>query len=61
VLLPEWLRFAESYYLIIYAVLVMVMMAFCPTGIVGLLERLFTRKRRPHAQDKSAVLGEAGP
>ena len=41
VLLPEWLRFAESYYLIIYAVLVMVMMAFCPTGIVGLIERLF--------------------
>jgi branched-chain amino acid transport system permease protein len=61
VLLPEWLRFAESYYLIVYAVLVMVMMAFCPTGIVGLIERLTTRRRRPHADDKSAVLGEAGP
>ena len=61
VLLPEWLRFAESYYLIIYAVLVMVMMAFCPTGIVGLVERLLTRRRRPHADDKGAVLGEAGP
>ena len=48
VLLPEWLRFAESYYLIVYAVLVMVMMAFCPSGIVGLVERLLTRKRRPH-------------
>ena len=35
-LLPEWLRFAEGYYLIMYAVLVMLMMAFCPTGIVGL-------------------------
>ena len=61
VLLPEWLRFAESYYLIVYAVLVMVMMAFCPTGIVGLLERLTTRRRQPHADDKGAVLGEAGP
>jgi branched-chain amino acid transport system permease protein len=61
VLLPEWLRFAESYYLIVYAVLVMVMMAFCPTGIVGLVERLTTRRRRPHADDKGAVLGEAGP
>ena len=58
-LLPEWLRFAESYYLLIYAVLVMVMMAFCPTGIVGLVERLSTRRRRPHADDKGAVLGEA--
>src|SRR6202008_3175235 len=36
VLLPEWLRFAENYYLLIYAVLVIVMMAFCPRGIVGL-------------------------
>jgi branched-chain amino acid transport system permease protein len=59
VLLPEWLRFAESYYLIIYAVLVMLMMAFCPTGIVGLLERLFGLLRRPPAGDKARVLEEA--
>ena len=30
VLLPEWLRAWEVYYLLIYAVLVMVMMAFFP-------------------------------
>ena len=40
VLLPEWLRFAEGYYLLIYAVMVIVLMAFCPTGIVGLVARL---------------------
>jgi branched-chain amino acid transport system permease protein len=40
VLLPEWLRFAEGYYLLIYAVMVIVLMAFCPTGIVGLVTRL---------------------
>lgn len=40
VLLPEWLRFAEAYYLLIYAALVMVMMAFCPGGIVMLVSRL---------------------
>ena len=39
VLLPEWLRFIQGYYLVVYAVMVMVMMAFCPTGILGLLER----------------------
>ena len=61
VLLPEWLRFAESYYLIVYAVLVMLMMAFCPTGIVGLMGRLLTLKRRTPPDDKSAVLGEAKP
>jgi branched-chain amino acid transport system permease protein len=56
VLLPEWLRFAEGYYLLIYAVLVMAMMAFCPTGIVGLSERLLTPLRRPHADQKVPVL-----
>ena len=30
VLLPEWTRFAQSYYLMFYAVLVMVLMVFCP-------------------------------
>jgi branched-chain amino acid transport system permease protein len=43
VLLPEWLRFAQGYYLMGYAVLVMVMMAFWPTGLLGLADRL-TRK-----------------
>lgn len=46
VLLPEWLRFAQSYYLIIYAVLVILLMAFCPTGIVGLVVRLGQRLRK---------------
>jgi branched-chain amino acid transport system permease protein len=58
VLLPEWLRFAESYYLVIYATIVMVMMAFCPAGIVGLFHRLCSLPRRPHA-DKGPALEEA--
>jgi branched-chain amino acid transport system permease protein len=40
VLLPEWMRVAEGYYLIVYAALVMVMMALCPSGILGLAERV---------------------
>jgi len=39
VLLPEWMRVTQGYYLIVYAALVMTMMAFCPSGILGLLER----------------------
>jgi branched-chain amino acid transport system permease protein len=39
VLLPEWTRIAQGYYLMVYAALVMIMMAFCPSGILGLLER----------------------
>jgi branched-chain amino acid transport system permease protein len=61
VLLPEWLRFAESYYLIIYAVLVMLMMAFCPSGIAGLLRRLFMWRRRAPTDEPASALGEANP
>jgi branched-chain amino acid transport system permease protein len=61
VLLPEWLRFAESYYLIIYAVLVMLMMAFCPSGIAGLLARLFTWRRRTPVDEPASALEEAKP
>lgn len=43
VLLPEWLRFAQGFYLMGYAVLVMVMMAFWPTGLLGLADRLFKK------------------
>jgi branched-chain amino acid transport system permease protein len=43
VLLPEWLRFAQGYYLMGYALLVMVMMAFWPTGLLGLADRLFKK------------------
>jgi len=56
VLLPEWLRFTEGYYLVIFSVLVILMMAFFPTGIAGMLRRLTTRARRPHVDDKSPTL-----
>jgi branched-chain amino acid transport system permease protein len=41
VLLPEWLRFTEGYYLMAYAVLVIVLMVFCPAGMLGLVDRVF--------------------
>jgi len=46
VLLPEWMRVAEGYYLIVYAALIMVMMAFCPSGLLGLAERLLKAAAR---------------
>jgi branched-chain amino acid transport system permease protein len=52
VLLPEWMRVTEGYYLIIYAAMVMVLMAFCPAGVLGLFERATkaaTRRRNSSA------------
>lgn len=59
-LMPEWLRFAKDYYLMIYALFVMVLMAFCPTGVVGLWQRLtvYLRHKRMSA---AAAAKEPGP
>ena len=65
VLLPEWMRIAEGYYLILYAALVMAMMAFRPTGILGLIDSAWksagaaASRRRWRA--RRAPSREAGP
>jgi branched-chain amino acid transport system permease protein len=48
-------------YLLVYAVIVMVMMAFCPTGLVGLFKKLTSPRRRPHADDRGPTLGPKAP
>ena len=60
VLLPEWMRVAEGYYLILYAALIMAMMAFCPSGLLGLAERLLkaaasSRRLTPMLRAKEAA------
>jgi len=55
VLLPEWMRFAQGYYLIGYAALVMLLMVFCPTGLLGFADRLLT----PKTKDAGAAAGAA--
>lgn len=46
-LLPEWLRVTQGYYLLVYAGLVMVLMVFAPKGLIGLVDTLWTRLRPP--------------
>jgi len=45
VLLPEWLRFTEGYYLMIYAVMVFLLLAYSPTGILGILAKALDQRR----------------
>jgi len=52
VLLPEWLRFTQDYYLLGYALVVMVLMAFCPTGLIGLGELLLRLGAKATAANK---------
>lgn len=53
ILLPEFLRFTEGYYLIIYSALVIVMLIFVPSGLIGV-----GRKIREKFWPKPEVRGD---
>jgi branched-chain amino acid transport system permease protein len=53
VLLPDWLHFTKGYYLMAYAVFVVALMVYCPTGLLGLLDRIFSGKKKPETELES--------
>jgi branched-chain amino acid transport system permease protein len=55
VLLPEWLRFTQGYYLMLYAVAVIILLIYSPTGILGILDRYLTERRTKAASALRAV------
>jgi branched-chain amino acid transport system permease protein len=55
VLLPEWLRFTQGYYLMLYAVAVIILLIYSPTGILGILDRFLTERRTKAASALRAV------
>ena len=55
ILAPEWLRGTERYYLLLYAILVMLMMAFCPQGLIGLFEKALQLFRRSNVSAATTV------
>jgi len=55
VLLPEWTRVAQSYYLMGYAVLVVALMVFCPSGLLGFADRLLTTSAKTGEVDDTAA------
>jgi branched-chain amino acid transport system permease protein len=54
VLLPEWLRFTEGYYLMLYAAAVILLLIWSPTGILGILDRFLSERRTRAASAKRA-------
>jgi branched-chain amino acid transport system permease protein len=55
VLLPEWLRFTEGYYLMLYAIAVILLLIWSPTGILGILDRYLANRRAKAASALRAV------
>jgi len=45
VLLPEWLRFAQAWYLLIFGTAVVLLMIWLPDGLLSLPERLRARQQ----------------
>jgi branched-chain amino acid transport system permease protein len=57
IILPEFLRFTEGYYLIIYAFLVIVLMVYSPGGLIGLGGKLKDRFFPKHEVRKDMAKG----
>ncbi|MBN9462323.1 MAG: branched-chain amino acid ABC transporter permease [Burkholderiales bacterium] len=60
VLLPEWLRFLDQYYMMIYGAGVVLLMVFMPQGLMGLMENLRVRRARAHAARAEAAPAGVG-
>ena len=59
VLLPEWLRFTEGYYLVIYAVAVIVLMVWSARpGVLGLVDRVADAAR---VRPRRCIRGASAP
>lgn len=57
ILLPELLRFTEGYYLMIYAALVIVLMVYSPSGLIGLGQKVMSQIRPKQEVRKDMAKG----
>lgn len=57
ILLPEFLRFTEGYYLIIYSAVVILLMIYSPSGLMGIGEKLMSQLRPKQQVRKDMAKG----
>jgi branched-chain amino acid transport system permease protein len=55
VLLPEWLRFAQAWYLFVFGVAVVLLMLWLPDGLLSLPDRLRARRQAKEASAARAA------
>lgn len=56
VLLPEWLRFAQGWYLFVFGLAVVALMLWLPEGLLGIPDRIHARR---HARAARAAMAAA--
>jgi branched-chain amino acid transport system permease protein len=59
VILPEWLRFAQAWYLFVFGAAVVLLMIWLPDGLLSVPERL--RARRQSREESAARAARAAP
>ncbi|MBU3650484.1 MAG: branched-chain amino acid ABC transporter permease [Limnohabitans sp.] len=57
VILPEWLRFAQAWYLLVFGLSVMLLMVWLPDGLLSLPDRLKARRQAREASAARAAQG----
>lgn len=61
VLLPEWLRFAQAWYLFVFGVAVIVLMLWLPDGLLSIPDRIRARRHaREAAAQRTAAAAKVG-
>jgi len=61
VLLPEWLRFAQAWYLFVFGVAVILLMLWLPDGLLSIPDKLRARRlAREASAARSAAAAKLG-
>ena len=58
VLLPEWLRFAQAWYLFVFGAAVVVLMIWLPDGLLSIPDRIKARRQSREASAARAAAGK---
>ncbi len=59
VILPEWLRFAQAWYLFVFGAAVMMLMIWLPDGLLSIPERIRAKRQSREASAARAAVGNA--
>jgi branched-chain amino acid transport system permease protein len=59
VLLPEWLRFAQAWYLFVFGTMVIVLMLWLPDGLLSIPDRIKARRQAREASAARATAARA--
>ena len=61
VVLPEWLRFAQAWYLFVFGAAVVLLMIWLPDGLLSIPDRIRARKQaREASAQRAASASRAG-